>query len=1079
MQAWNRHVLLFLFTCLTPGFLQAQDQDWKIKHISIEDGLLNRFVNCVAEDNRGFIWVGTNFGLYRYDGYHVEVMTAEQNGLSANTIYSVFPDQNDNLWVEYHNTRLSEISHIDVVNPITFEVQSLKDYLPAGALVGIKIVMVFAGSEQEIYFRSDQDDLYRYDSSGIKKLLHMNFRSVLHDPDQAFIDDAIFFQSGTSDTLLQWTKEGQFVKAIACPSLGKSRDQKVVWNYKCKASDGGRIFEGYIQDRIDYSLFELYPNGIFQKKIDFQVRNLPAVYRDPYRNILWIQTKDDFFNFDPVTGEKLGQSIFQPLTSFSLLVTRDGQIWKGSQDGLYNFKPKPSYFTSFIMPGSDNQSCRGITADAQNTIYVLSYGAKYKYFPKTGKTEIWDFPEDIVGIATTTDRAGNVWCTAEAGDCYKYNPHNNSFQLSHLQYPGFIATWSIRELSTGDMGIGTSQGLWLKHTNDTFPMFQFKGSVADEGLGQTTVMHMVENKEGLWLASSIGLFLVDLQTGVKSFYNNANSGLPYNELLFVHIDSSGTFWLGSRGGGLIKWDKDKNTFQSFTTRNGLSNNVIYAVYEDDFGFLWLTSDFGLMRFEKATGICRTFLTEDGIPHEEFNRASHFKDKEGNFYFGGLNGVVTFNPKNIRESNKINFPLLITKFEVYDEASGNFEDWTNRVMSNEQVVLQPRMKSFIVHYAILDYDDPRLKRYAYKIVGLSDNWNYVSENFVRINGLSGGHYTLHVKGQNTRGEWTENELVIPIRVLSPFLLRPWTMAIMILAFAALVIFLARRRIELHKQKLEREKNISQQLRHVDKLKDQFLANTSHELRTPLNGIVGLSESLLEDAPKGRMQEDLELIISSGRRLSNLVNDILDFSRLKKHDLQLSRRAVNVHGMAELLIRLNKPLLQGKEVTLVNLIPPTLPYCYADENRLQQILQNLIANAIKFTHAGSITLSAHTEGIMNVIAVTDTGIGIEESKQDMIFNAFEQADGTISREYGGSGLGLSITKHLVKLHGGKIRLKSAPELDPPFHSRYRFMMASLKMETIEQNLLLEEAKEALIAPISSNGNNTPTVSHSLAD
>ena len=743
-QAQNRHVLLFLLTWLTLGVLQAQDQDWKIKHISVEDGLLNRFVNCVTEDHRGFIWVGTNFGLYRYDGYHVEVMTAEQNGLGSNTIYGIFPDHNNNLWVEYHDTRISEISHIDVVNPITFEVHSLKDYLPAGDLVGIKIEKVFTGSEQEIYFRSDQDDLYRYDSSGVKKLLHMNFRSDLHDPDQAYIDDAIFFQSGTSDTLLEWTKEGQFVTAIACPSLGQMRDQKVIWNYICKASDGGRIFEGYIHDRINFSLFELYPNGIFQKKIEYEVRNLPAVYQDPYRNILWIQSIDDFFNFDPVTGEKLGRSIFQPLTSFSLLVSKDGQIWKGTQDGLYNFKPKPTYFTAVNMPDFSNQSCRGITADAANTIYVLTYGGDYKFFPKSGKTEKWNFPTEIVGIAATTDHEGNIWCTIEEGDCYKYNPRTNSFEISHFHEPGFISTWCIKELSTGDIGIGTTAGLFLKHPNDTLPMVKFTGSTANQGLNQSTVMHMAENKEGLWLATSIGLFLVDLQSGVKSVYNKDNSDLPFNELLFVHIDSSGTFWFGSRGGGLIKWNRDKNTFQSFSTSNGLSNNVIYAVYEDDFGFLWLTSDFGLMRFEKETGICRTFLPEDGIPHEEFNRAAHFKDKEGNFYFGGLNGMVTFNPKNIRESDRTNFPFLITKFEVYDEASGQFQDWTNRVLHNEQVLLQPRMKSFTVHYAILDYDDPRLKRYAYKIEGLTDNWNYVSENFVRINGLSGGNYTLHVK-----------------------------------------------------------------------------------------------------------------------------------------------------------------------------------------------------------------------------------------------------------------------------------------------------------------------------------------------
>jgi two-component system sensor histidine kinase ChiS len=215
-------------------------------------------------------------------------------------------------------------------------------------------------------------------------------------------------------------------------------------------------------------------------------------------------------------------------------------------------------------------------------------------------------------------------------------------------------------------------------------------------------------------------------------------------------------------------------------------------------------------------------------------------------------------------------------------------------------------------------------------------------------------------------------------------------------------------------------------------------------------------------KDECRKTLNSLSLQAERLSNLVNDILDFSRLKKHDLQLSRRAVNVHGMAELLIRLNKPLLQGKDVTLVNLIPPSLPYCYADENRLQQILQNLIANAIKFTHAGSITLSAHTEGTMNVIAVTDTGIGIDESKQDMIFNAFEQADGTISREYGGSGLGLSITKAPGQTAWRKNPSSIRPGIGSTFSSRYRCTMASLKWKPLSKTSYWKMRKEALIAP-----------------
>ena len=162
--------------------------------------------------------------------------------------------------------------------------------------------------------------------------------------------------------------------------------------------------------------------------------------------------------------------------------------------------------------------------------------------------------------------------------------------------------------------------------------------------------------------------------------------------------------------------------------------------------------------------------------------------------------------------------------------------------------------------------------------------------------------------------------------------------------------------LLKKSLQKEKAVSEQLRQVDKLKDQFLANTSHELRTPLNGIVGLSESLLDKINTTAEKEDLELIISSGRRLSNLVNDILDFSRLKEHDLQLKKKPVDIRSIADLNVRINRPMAASRNLELINNVPANLPFCDADENRLQQILQNLVGNAIKFTESGRITISA---------------------------------------------------------------------------------------------------------------------------
>ncbi|MEW6496988.1 MAG: ATP-binding protein, partial [Cyanobacteriota bacterium] len=216
-----------------------------------------------------------------------------------------------------------------------------------------------------------------------------------------------------------------------------------------------------------------------------------------------------------------------------------------------------------------------------------------------------------------------------------------------------------------------------------------------------------------------------------------------------------------------------------------------------------------------------------------------------------------------------------------------------------------------------------------------------------------------------------------------------------------------------------------LQRLDRLKDEFLANISHELRTPLNGIIGITESLIDGAagPLSDQQIfNLSMVVSSGKRLASLVNDILDFAKLKNRDIELQKKPIDFCQIAEVVLNLSLPLLAGKPIELNNEIQPDFPAVDGDENRLQQIMYNLVGNAIKFTESGSITVSGAVVNDWVEITVADTGIGIPADKFDDIFKSFEQADASISREYGGSGLGLSITKQLVELHGGTIRVES---------------------------------------------------------
>ncbi len=252
-------------------------------------------------------------------------------------------------------------------------------------------------------------------------------------------------------------------------------------------------------------------------------------------------------------------------------------------------------------------------------------------------------------------------------------------------------------------------------------------------------------------------------------------------------------------------------------------------------------------------------------------------------------------------------------------------------------------------------------------------------------------------------------------------------VLLILFLVFNRFRLKAREALMVETVKQERETSDRLREIDQLKDEFLANTSHELRTPLYGIIGLAESLIDGATGGlpeATKKNLSMIVQSGRRLSHLVGDILDFSKLRHQSLELDPRPVDLRPLVDVVLTLSRPLVGWKALKLSNQVSAELPPADADENRLQQVLHNLVGNAVKFTESGSIEVSAAIEDERIVVRVTDTGIGIPEAQQERIFDAFEQAEASVEREVGGTGLGLAVTRQLVELHGGEIHVESTP-------------------------------------------------------
>jgi len=396
------------------------------------------------------------------------------------------------------------------------------------------------------------------------------------------------------------------------------------------------------------------------------------------------------------------------------------------------------------------------------------------------------------------------------------------------------------------------------------------------------------------------------------------------------------------------------------------------------------------------------------------------------FFGGGNGFNVFHPDSMKDNPYIP-PVVITAFERYntDDAAGT-AIVEKAISEKKHVVLSYKDNILTFEFAALSYLNNTKNQYAYNLEGFNENWIQLgTKRDVTFTNLDPGEYTLRVKGSNNDDVWNEEGASLKITITPPWWKTWWAYTIYGLMFAGAVFGYIRYKTQAQAKELARQRQVVERLRQVDKLKDDFLANTSHELRTPLHGIIGLAESSVADASAKipeRMRLNLGMIIASGKRLASLVNDILDFSKLKTQHLAIQQKPLDMRVLVELVLKFSEPLLAGKKLILKNEILPDLPPVEGDENRLQQILHNLVGNAIKFTQSGEVKISASQRDGMIEIAVADTGIGISKDKQQDIFKSFEQVDASISREYGGTGLGLAITKSLVELHGGKIWVES---------------------------------------------------------
>jgi signal transduction histidine kinase/streptogramin lyase len=799
---------------------------------------------------------------------------------------------------------------------------------------------------------------------------------------------------------------------------------------------------------------------------------------------------------------------------FSLYQDRAGTLWVGTNGGgLNQFNRAQQKFSHYFpVPNNpntlNNKDVFAIYEDREGILWVgTETGGLNKFDRQRQKvTHYLNDPENPNSLshnevqAIYEDSNGVLWIGTYGGGLNRFNRQHFVSYKNDPDNPNSLNdnyVMSIHEDKNKTLWIGTRKGLnQYDRQLDKFVVHYYHDPQNPYSLSHGEVSVIYEDYSGmLWIGTpGGGLNKIDLQTKtglpgslVRYQHDTQNpTSLSNDEILSIHEDATGTLWIGTSGGGLNQFDRETQTFTHYKEEDGLANDTVYGILEDEQGYLWLSTNKGLSKFNPKTKIFRNYDVADGLQSNEFNINAYHKSRRGELFFGGINGFNVFDPLKVKDNPYIP-PIVITEFKIFNQPV-SFKEHSplqQHISETHAITLSYKQSFFSFEFAALNFLQPEKNQYAYKLEGFDQSWNEIgTQRHTNYTYMPHGTYLFRVKGSNNDKVWNEKGTAITITILPP----PWKTwwAYTLYAFTILTIIgnyirTQKQKLWAKQQELEREQKISAQLKEADKLKDEFLANTSHELRTPLNGIIGIAESLVDGAAgqiNQQLRSNLAMIVSSGRRLFSLVNDILDFSQLKQKQINLQIKAVDIRTIADVVLTLTQPLIGSKKLSLSNAIPSELPPINADENRVQQILYNLVGNAIKFTDRGRIKISAkiikiakkNLESIHNeangdkvlplekwlAITVSDTGIGVSPEKWDRIFKAFEQADGGTARIYGGTGLGLAVTQQLVQLHGGKMSVQSQPGVGSQFTFTLPLSSQSVTSYQLSEPPLISQAE-----------------------
>ncbi|GAA4304571.1 hybrid sensor histidine kinase/response regulator transcription factor [Aestuariibaculum suncheonense] len=1054
--------VLFIAFCVFQIVCHAQSEvnafkSLKFRQYSLKDGLSQNSVLAIKQDRDGFLWFGTRDGLNKYDGREFQTFrhsSQDSTSLSHSLIKSIYEDNNKNLW----------IGTIDGLNKYNPNSNSFDRFY-------FETTDTYENNEIWCITQADSSSLWIGTSSGLKKLNLNNEKFVSFDFNPK---DNSFFKSPIR-ALLKVNESELWIKTAEQIGFFNVLNGVVkYYNYpenSPKELNKNNVSTLY-QDE-SKNIWLGFKNGLalLNKKTDafefFKSKSESAEYLSDVRSIqeddsgnLWVGTyrglyliNSKTFSISHYVHDENNPNSLSQNSIYDIYEDEKGDMWVGTYAGGISYFERSFDVFKHFASGANNTKLNynvvsSIVQDSQNNLWVGTEGGGINYYDASiGEFSYYmNEPNNSNGLSANNvkaiiqDKKGGFWIgTHEGGLNYlKSTTKPLKFQIykTNSNDKNSISdnrVISLLEDTYGDIWIGTSGGGINVLDRQTDSIYRLQDPKDWVGKIVYTI-YETSNENKLLIGGNIGLCEVDIKTRKLSKINYLGSNPETHTIravLCVYEDEKGNVFIGTEGDGLYYYDRKTKTSTKYGTQQGLPNDIIYGIIPDDEHNIWLSTNNGLSRINTQTLEIKNFNAQDGLQSNEFNFGAYLKNKNGELFFGGANGFNVFNPKDIKQ-NTYEPPVSITSMQVNNKP---FLSITDNI---KEVSLKYDQNIFNLDFIALSYSQPLKNQYAYKLEGFDKDWNYIgNKTSATYTNIDAGTYTFKVKASNNDGLWNEIGDSITIDVLPA----PWFTwwAYLLYFLLAFEIFWQIRKYSLirvkERNELKQERLEKERIEEVNKLKLQLFTNISHDFRTPLTLIIGPLERLLKmDDGNDFIRKQHDIMYRNASILMELINQLLDFRKNESGKLSLKASENNIVPFLRDIKQAFNELAEVKNIDYRFISTDEIINVWYDKTQLKKVVFNLLSNAFKFTpEEGSIELQVsevskyrnESEKKYVKIEVIDNGEGIPKKHVKFIFDRYYQLG-----ERTGTGIGLALSKNLVELHKGEIKVKSKKEKGTTF-------------------------------------------------